>query len=441
MTARRLALILLCRWEEGARYANLSLPASAETLSEQEHALLTALFYGCVERSLTLDYCIGRITRNPASALSLHTRNLLRLGLFQLLFMQGIPAFAAVSETVSLGMHTGERALCNAVLRTALRTPDLLRPPPREKNPARHLSVRESFPLWIVRHFLNCYGEEECEQILSAFNRPPALTLRVNTQKTDREALLRKWQENGVEATYTTHAPTGIHLAASVNPTRLPGFAEGEFFVQDEASQLAVSALGIAGAADALVVDCCACPGGKSFGAAIEMRGCGSLYAMDLHASKLPLIEEGAARLGLRNLHTSQRDGRTPDPALCGRATHVLCDVPCSGLGVLGKKPDLRYRPAEGLAALPKLQGEILSAAACYPRAGGVLLYSTCTLNTAENESVCSEFLKTHPEYHPEDFVAGDLVSGNGMLTLLPHRHGCDGFFMARFRREGRGGI
>lgn len=438
MNVRKTVLSLLLAQETGDRYANLSLSSAVhESLDGQDRRFLTALFYGTVERTLTLDYYIGRLTKRESASLAPHTRALLRMGLYQILYMDGVPDHAAVSETVSLAAHKGERGLVNAVLRTAVREREALQPPSREKNPLRHLSIAYSMPLPLVRHFAANYGEAECERLLAAFSETAPLTLRVNTRLTDRESLRARLEEAGYPSERTPYAPQGLRLCTAADPTELPGFAEGHFFVQDEASQLAVAAL----SADtcepgALCIDTCACPGGKSFGMAIDLGERGRVLSYDLHESKLPLIRSGAERLHLNSMTAAVRDGQAPDEAYREKAERVLCDAPCSGLGVIGKKPDLRYRPIEGLAELPALQLRLLSAAAAYPRHGGLLVYSTCTLNEAENGGVCREFLKNHPEYQPQDFAFGDLCSQNGQLTLLPHIHHTDGFFIARFRRK-----
>ena len=434
VNARRLALSLLAEWESGDKYINLLLdsPRTRE-LAAQDRRFLTALLYGTVERLCTLDAIIARLTHKPADKLAPNTRRLLRLGLYQLLYMEGVSNHAAVNETVSLASNRGERGFVNAVLRAATRDESILTPPAREKDAVAHLSFAYGFPPLLVSHFLAEYGEEDTEALLSAFNRTAPLTLRVNTEKTDRATLLSALAEEGIAATPTTYSPYGLRLAESVDPTSLYGFDEGLFFVQDEASQIATAAAGIP--QGARVIDTCAAPGGKSFGAAMAAGKAGSVLSLDLHESKLSLIRSSAERLGLANLTARAHDGRSPDPTLIGSADVVLCDAPCSGLGVLGKKADLRHRAATR-TDLPPLQTQILSAAATYVKAGGVLLYSTCTLSTRENAAVAHAFAEAHPEFLFEDFAVGALSSQGGMLTLLPHRHGTDGFFIAKFRKQ-----
>jgi 16S rRNA (cytosine967-C5)-methyltransferase len=430
---RRGALTLLLRYEAGAGYANLL--ADEERLLSMEprdRALTVALFYGTVERMLTLDYHIGVLSGRGAASLTPHTRAALRLGLYQLLFMN-IPPHAAVSSAVSLGRDRGERALLNGVLRAAAADPARLTPPPRERDLARHLSVSFSIPAPTVRYFLGRLGEEETRALLAAFNTRPPLFLRVNTQKTTREAYLALLLEAGYDAVADPLTPYGLRLSGAVPVSALPGYAEGLFYVQDAASQLAGELL--APRPGETVLDLCACPGGKSFSAAMYIGDSGRVIARDLHASKLPLITEGAARLGLTSVTAKVWDATVPDPALCGLADRIICDVPCSGLGVIAKKPDLRYRGLSSVAELAALSGRILDAAATALSPRGTMVFSTCTLTREENEDTVAAFLSRHPDFTAEDFTLGTLTSEGGMLTLWPHRHGTDGFFMAKLRR------
>ena len=428
MSVRHIALALLLAMEERGAFANLLLSDAVIARAGEDAPLLTALFYGTVERRLTLDYAIGVFAAREVESLSPHTRNLLRLGLYQIYFTR-IPPHAATDKTVSLGENKGERALINAVLRRAASEP---LPLPPEKRAARHLSVKHSFPLSTVRHFLSLYGEEETEALLSAFNRVSPLSVTVNGAKTDRDAYLALLKEAAFDASPAPYARASVRLAASISPEKLPLFAEGYFLVQDEASALAAEALG-AQAGD-VIVDVCSAPGGKILSAAAQAGGVGEFHAFDLYESKLSLIRESASRLGI-SVSVAACDATVGDPSLFGRADRVICDVPCSGLGVLGKKPDLRYR--EKSDSLAPLGLEILNTSAKYLKAGGVLLYSTCTLSPDENEENVRRFLDTHPEFTAVDFsFAGGLSSCDGCLTLLPHKHGTDGFFMAKLKKN-----
>jgi 16S rRNA (cytosine967-C5)-methyltransferase len=277
------------------------------------------------------------------------------------------------------------------------------------------------------------FGPDRAERLFSVIDKTPPLTLRVNTCRTSLDELSTRLNTAGVSVSPALHASTALRLEGG-NPAALPGFTEGDFFVQDEASQLCVEA--IDAKPGMTVLDICACPGSKSFGMAIHMKNTGSLTAFDLHANKLSLIEKGATRLGLTNISVAARDGRSFDPALEGTADRVLCDVPCSGFGVLAKKPEIRYKDLSELSPLPDIQLAIVENACRYVKSGGVLIYSTCTLFPEENEGNVARFLSRHPEFSPCNFTVGDLTSENGMLTLTPDLHGTDGFFMAKFIKE-----
>ncbi len=430
MNTRKIALDLLARYDTGEAYINLAIGRACETLPDADRRYLTALVYGTIERLITLDYYIGALAKR--SDLDPTTRDILRLGLYELLYMH-TPAHAAVNECVKLARTRGETSFINGVLRTAARDPAALTPPPREKNLARHLSVVYSMPPRTVRLLLDILGEET-EAFLAAVSTPRGMTLRVNTTRITRDACLAACAAAGIEASPTSHAPSGIRLASSLPPRTLPGWEAGDMYVQDEASQIAVAALGCA--PGMTVVDLCACPGGKSFGAACDMANEGRIFSRDLHASKLSLITDGAARLGISCITVAEQDATRSDESLHGIADRVICDVPCSGLGVLSKKADLRYKDMEAADRLPSLQKDILETAAAYVKAGGVILYSTCTINPKENRDVTDAFLASHPDFTPLDFTVGGLSSVDGRLTLYPHIHETDGFYIALLKRR-----
>ena len=431
--ARRGALSLLLRLETEGGYANLAADgARLDAMEGRERALLIALFYGTVERTLTLDYHIGALSGRSAASLDPHTRALLRMGLYQLRFMDRIPAHAALNETVSLAPKRS-RGFVNALLRRYTRESEQIALPNREREPLRYLSIAYSFPLPLCERFVDIYGFERAERVLAAIDRTPPLTIRVNTCRTSVDELSARLLEAGASVSPALHAPHALRLDGG-NPTALPGFDAGDFFVQDEASQICVEAVD---AREGMrVLDICACPGSKSFGMAINMNNQGSLTAYDLHQNKLSLIEKGAARLGLTNISVAARDGRAFDPSLEGCADRVLCDVPCSGFGVLAKKPEIRYKDLSELTPLPDIQLAILENACRYVKSGGVLIYSTCTIFPEENEGNVARFLARHAEFTRSDFTVGDLASENGMLTLTPDEHGTDGFFVAKFIKE-----
>ncbi len=439
MTVREIALKMLDEYEMNGKYVNLSLSSHLlDNLNRSERASLTALLYTTVERKLTYDYAISHFAARSTDKLDPHTLNILRLGMCQIMHMNSIPDFAAVNETVKLARGRGERSLVNGVLRAAVRAKENgeIPAPDRKKNPARYLSVVYSFPVPLVRRFIELYSEEGAEKLLSAFNSVSHTDLTVNTGKISRDGFIALLGEHGVSASPSPYSSLTVRVASSVDPKSLPGFSDGLFFVQDTASAVSAEALGTS--VGDRVIDVCACPGGKSFAAAILAGASGSVLSLDLHESKLSLIESGKDRLGLKNITVCACDATAPRLELYGKFDRVICDCPCSGLGVLGKKSDMRYRDISSTGELAELQYEILSASAGYVKEGGVIVYSTCTLNPEENEGVALRFLGSHPEFAPVDFAAGELRSSGGMLTLLPHVHGTDGFFILKLTRKGR---
>jgi 16S rRNA (cytosine967-C5)-methyltransferase len=425
--ARKTAFGILNRCEKQHQYSNLALDAALKRseLADHDRALVTTLVYGVLERRLTLDYQISGLSSRPLEEITPETLTALRLGIYQLAYLDRIPDHAAVNETVAL-VNRKTAGFVNAILRGFLRRGKALSYPERRADEARYLSVRYSTGEPLCKQFLNAFGSEKTESILSAFEKHPPLTLRANPLRVSRDALLQRLCEAGLEAVPTERAKNGIRIPSSAPVTSLPGFSEGDFFVQDEASQLCVEAL------DARpgmrVLDTCACPGSKTFGIAMQMQNRGTLIAGDLHASKLSLVESGAKRLGLSILQVVERDARAASPEWTtpnGQFDRILCDVPCSGFGVLAKKPELRYKDPAESRALPDIQLDILCNSFSLLRAGGRLVYSTCTILPDENEQNLSRFLKKFPEAEVERAE-----------TFYPDTHGTDGFFVSVIRKR-----
>ena len=435
MNIRQIALRILDEYEAGGKFINLALSSHlTDKLSREEKAALTALLYTSVERKLTYDYYICALAGRSEGDIDPHTKNILRLGLCQLIDMHSVPDFAAVNETVKLAEGKGERAFVNGILRAAARQKDNLPAPKEEKNYRRYLSVKYSFPLATVKHFDALYGRESTEALLNFFNNEKYTDITVNTLKISTDDYKSELRKNGITVEENSLVKNSLRIKESVNPERLYGFNEGLFFVQDRASAIASAVLS-AGEGD-LVVDCCSAPGGKSFACAILSGDKAEIHSYDLHESKLSLIESGRERLGFSSITVGARDALSPDSDLLGRADKVICDAPCSGLGVLGKKPDLRYKDSSVMTELPSLQFDILTAASGYLKVGGELVYSTCTLNPDENEKVVEKFLSENVGFKSVPFTIGNLEAENGMLTLLPHIQGTDGFFIAKIRRK-----
>ena len=427
---RSAAAASLIAWEKNGRYANLEVSASLATseMSEADRALYTALVYGVIERVITLDYIIATLSSRPLGEIDREALCALRLGIYQLTFMDRIPPHAAVSESVDTA-PTRSRGFVNALLRTYLRGGCRYTLP--EGDPLTRMSVEYSAPVELCAFWCERYGEDLTSHLLSSTTRNPSVTLRVNPLTTSVESVVAEFTEE--EASLCPLAPDMVTVKSAAHIT--DGIRAGKYFVQDPASRLCVKALDPQ--PGETVIDTCAAPGGKTLSAALDMKNEGRIIAFDLHENKLSLIRRTAASLGISILEVQTRDARNPDPALIGRADRVLCDAPCSGLGVIGKKPDIKYKSLDSIRALPEIQYGILCGAAQYVRPGGTLVYSTCTLNPDENEHIVTRFLMEHPDFRAVDFDLGAAGgSTDGMRTFYPHLDGCDGFFIAKMVRS-----
>ena len=429
---RKLTHELLISYESEKRYVNLLLSSHRLAgLTKEETAMLTALLYTTVEKKLKYDYIICSYAKRQTADIDPYVLAALRLGLCQIYDMSSIPDFAAVNETVKLARHKGESSFINAILRRAVREKSAPPLPDREKNEARYLSVYYSVPLKTVKYFRTLFGSDT-EELLKAFSKSSPLSVTVNENKVSKEALLQRLSAQGIKASGSKYTDNGIVFEESLPPKSIDGFDRGEFFVQDEASRIAARVL--SAERGELIVDVCSAPGGKALAAAIKVGEGGKVYAFDLHASKLSLIKDSAERLGLSNIEVGELDATLGAPELLGKADRVICDVPCSGLGVFSKKPDLRYKDIDTTEDLPALQYEILKKSAQYLKTGGVLVYSTCTLDPKENELVTDKFISETDGFTYEDFDVCDLKC-KGKITLLPHVHGTDGFYIAKLRK------
>jgi len=419
---RRIAWDVLNKCETAEQYSNIALDTAIKRaqLSDADRGLMTVLVYGVLERMIPLDACIDHLAARGDIAPDV--RNLLRLGIYQMAYLDRVPDHAAVNETVDMAPRR-VKGFVNAILRTFARSGKQIPTPDREEDPFGYLSVRYSFCEALCETFVSAFGMRRAEELFAAFDREPPLTVRVNTLRISREELLERMALNGIRAEETPFAENGIRVLDKTPVTSLCGFDEGLFFVQDEASQLCVAALDAN--AGMHVLDACACPGSKSFGAAIDMNNVGSVVACDLHQNKLSLVKSGAERLGISIISTEARDARHPKEEWSGTFDRVLCDVPCSGFGVFAKKPELRYKDPERSAALPQIQAAILENASVYVRTGGKLVYSTCTLLPQENEENIELFLQSHGEF--------TLLE---QRTLYPDTDGTDGFFYAVLERR-----
>ena len=430
MSARKLALKVLSRCRRDGGYSNLTLDSALKNseLSDADKALATQLVFGVITRKITLDHYISKLSSIGGSKIEPDVRDVLRMGLYQLIYLDRIPAHAAVNESVTL-VPSRARGFVNAVLRNWQRKgKDIALP----DDPIEKMSVLRSYPVELCEKLVAEYGYSDADACLESMNETPPLTVRVNTIKTSRDDLLRVFLENGIDAEAGIVSPYAIRVKGTPI-TRLLGFDEGVFFAQDEASQICVAALGVK--PGDTVIDVCSAPGGKSFGAAMMMENTGKIHSFDLHDSKISLIRSGAENLGINIIEARAADARDFVGALSESADAVLCDVPCSGYGVMAKKPEIRFKSLSDAARLPEIQYAILENASKYVKKGGTLVYSTCTILPEENGKNVERFISEHKNFIPEGFTFGGRVF-DAQTTLLPHKDGTDGFFVAKFTKK-----
>ncbi len=439
MNPRKAAVLSLNSCIRNGRFTNLELDSAVKKygLEGLDKSFFTALLYGTTERLITLDYIISKFSNIPPEKIDAVILCILRTAVYQLLYMDRVPDSAACNEAVDICRTTSHSdnqcGFVNGVLRSVCRNKEKIPALLDEPGGMKSLSLKTSIPEWILASLADDYGTETAEGFARHISEAgQGLTLRVNTLKTDRETLLSSL---GAHASPTPYSPFGIRMDGSFPAAELYGFDEGLFFVQDEASQLCGTLLSDCGE-DTVLADVCACPGGKTFSASLCMGNKGRIYSFDLHKNRVQLIARGAERLGLTNIEIAAHDAREPDEALFGRCDYVICDVPCSGLGVIAKKPDIRYKNKEEIENLPGVQYDILCASANYLKKGGTLMYSTCTVRRAENDDIVDRFISEHEGY---SLVSTGVLGkeDNGKVTLFPHIHGTDGFFISKIVKNG----
>lgn len=425
-----LELLTVCRRQNAWADAAFNARLQRVPMSDADAALCGRLLYGVTQNRILLDFYLNAFCTQKVSHMQEPLADILRLGAYQILFLDRVPDRAAVDEAVKQAIRAGRKAasgMVNAVLRRLSREKASLPPVP-------DAATRYSHPRWLVERVRALLGAEETEQFLSENNRIPPLTIQVNPERASAEALLAELSESGVDAARHSWVPDCLELSGSGTVTRLASFRAGKFYVQDAAARLVTDIAGITRGAS--VLDVCAAPGGKTFGAALRVGENGSVLACDVNANKLPRIRDGAERLGLAaRIRTGQADAREFHPDWEAKFDIVLVDAPCSGLGIIRKKPDIRYRDPEALSALPGLQYAILDNASRYVAPGGTLVYSTCTVLPEENEGVTDQFLSGHPDFRRVPFgdTPGQVTQSTpGQVTLWPQRDHTDGFYICR---------
>lgn len=444
-TARDLALEVLRLVDEEGAYANLALNQVLERHrpGKLDRAFATELTYGTLRTLNTLDWVLGHFLRQPLEKQTAWVRNILRLGVYQIMHMDRVPDSAACNESAEMARryaHSGAVKFVNGVLRNVARKKGDLKFPDAGTDPVGHISLRYSHPAWLVKRWLSEFGFDETVALCRANNEPAPNTVRTNTLRTTRDNLAACLREDGLTVEETGYAPEGLNISGFLSLHGFKPFEAGYFQVQDESSML----VGHAAAPKAgwEVIDTASAPGGKATHLAQLMSNHGHILATDIHPHKLNLIKDNCQRLGITCVEPMQADARELHKTAERRADLVLVDAPCSGLGVLRRRPDARWRKeAAQIPEIVKLQAEILDSASRCLKPGGVLIYSTCTITREENLEQVENFLAKHKEFELEDltpYLDGALDIGNtlqrGYIQILPHHHGIDGFFISRLR-------
>lgn len=440
MNTRNIAFKILLDIEENSAYSALVLNKAIKinNLNKLDSSFVSALVYGVLERKLTLDYIIKQYSKIPLRKIENKTKIILRLGILQLLFMDKVPESAAVNESVKLAKkHKLQKSsgFINGILRNITRAEVKYTLPDKKKDYSYYLSVKYSCPKDIIGMWIKAYGEDNTVSILESLSGRPQLTARVNTLITSPDNLVSELAAEGVKADKSSVVDNALILSNTGSIEVLKSYKDGKLYIQDLASQICVKALNPQ--PNELIYDVCSAPGGKSFTAAQYMKNRGKIYSFDIYEHKIKLIEDNAKRLGITCVNAEIRNAETDNEEQL-LADKVLCDVPCSGLGIIRRKPEIRYKDNLLSEDLPQLQYRILCNSAKLVVTGGTLIYSTCTLNPMENRHNADKFLAEHPDFQPlklELDLNRLIDEPDNMFTLFPHFHGTDGFFISAFKK------
>ncbi len=434
--ARQIAFEILLKIEKDKAYSNLAVDSAVKAYcpDSTDCAFISRLVYGVTERKITLDYIISRNLQQPINKLKKEVLVILRLGVYQIIFSDKIPVSAAVNESVKL-TKTNKCAFASGLVNAVLRkVGDKGFQLPEDLSKTEKISILYSAPEELVRFLSYHYGEENAEAFLKSSLEPKRIFIRVNTVKITADELKNQLENEGVKVSNTA-LPNAFEIEVNKAVYELEAYKKGYFHVEDISSQLCVEAL--SPLKNSVVLDICAAPGGKTFTMAQYMENQGVLYSCDIYESRTKLIKDGAERLGLDCVKTTVNDA-TVYNTLIPQCDFVLCDVPCSGMGIIGKKPEIKYKKLDDIKELLPIQRKILETTSNYVKKGGRLVYSTCSVNPNENRKICDAFLKEHEDFYTVKALPHieRTVDEGDYLTLMMHKNNCDGFFIAVFERK-----
>ena len=429
MNAREIAYKVLLDIEKNKNYSNMAINKHFKDvkMSNQDRGLATEIIYGVIENKYYIDYMIDKLSKVKTNKMEIYVKTLLRMGIYQIMFLNSISDYAAVNETVNLAKKKNAKVsgFINGILRKV-----------KTKDDVDYLAIKYSYDKWMIKNWMAHFGKEFTEELLESNNERPNIYLRTNTLKITRDELIKKLTEQNIKASKVNVVEEAIKVEHLKDIENNELYKEGLFTVQDVSSMLVGKVMNPK--ENSLVLDVCSAPGGKTTHMATLMNNTGQVISRDIYDHKLKLIKASAKRLGLTNVDVQEFDGMKLDRESIAKFDYVLADVPCSGLGIIRRKPEIKYKEKEEFRELPPIQKKILENAAKYVKVGGTLIYSTCTIQDNENIDIINEFLQKHKNFElaPIKEVNVDLDNQEkGYMKIYPNVHDMDGFFISKLIR------
>ena len=439
MNVREIAYKVLLDIEKNNNYSNMAINKHFKDvkLSNQDRGLATEIIYGVIENKYYIDYMIDKLSKVKTNKMEIYVKTLLRMGVYQIIFLNSISDYAAVNETVNLAKKKNSKVsgFINGILRNVIRQKEEIGKV-KTKDDVDYLAIKYSYDKWMIRNWMIHFGKEFTEELLEANNQRPNIYLRTNTLKITRDELIEKLEKQNIKASKVNVVEEAIKVEHLKDIENNKLYKEGLFTVQDVSSMLVGKVMNPK--ENSLVLDVCSAPGGKTTHMATLMNNTGKVISRDIYDHKLKLIKASTKRLGLTNVDVQEFDGMKLDRESIAKFDYVLADVPCSGLGIIRRKPEIKYKEKEDFRELPPIQKKILENAAKYVKVGGTLIYSTCTIQDSENIDVVNEFLQKNKNFElvPIKEVNVDLENQEkGYMKIYPNVHNMDGFFISKLIR------
>ena len=439
MKAREIAYKVLLDIEKNKNYSNMAINKHFKDvkMSNQDRGLATEIIYGVIENKYYIDYMIDKLSKVKTNKMEIYVKTLLRMGIYQIMFLNSISDYAAVNETVNLAKKKNSKVsgFINGILRNVIRQKEEIGKV-KTKDDVDYLSIKYSYDKWMIRNWMIHFGKEFTEELLEANNERPNIYLRTNTLKITRDELIKKLEKQNIKAEKVNVVEEAIKVEHLKDIENNSLYKEGLFTVQDVSSMLVGKVMNPK--ENSLVLDVCSAPGGKTTHMATLMNNTGQVVSRDIYDHKLKLIKAASKRLGLTNVDVEEFDGMKLDRESICKFDYVLADLPCSGLGIIRRKPEIKYKEKEEFRQLPPIQKKILENASKYVKVGGTLIYSTCTIQDSENIDVVNEFLQKNKNFElvPIKEVNVDLENQEkGYMKIYPNVHNMDGFFISKLIR------